>query len=90
MRKKRFSRFMFGGVLLYAVAFLVIHCTPVSWLRQASDSDWIYSGNPTLDSIEFYGFWPLRQIYYKVTGVTSRHLAESLPIGMPDNMMDGR
>jgi hypothetical protein len=88
MSKKRFLRFMFGGVFLYVAAFLVVHCTPTSWFRDVTDNNWTYSGNPSLDSIEFYGFWPLRQIYYRVTGVTSRHLAESLPIGMPDNMMD--
>jgi len=25
---------------------------------------WYYSDNPVVENIEFYGFWPLRQICY--------------------------
>ena len=80
---------MFGGFLVYVASFTAVHFTPVSWLRHASDNNWIYNGNPSLDAIEFYGFWPLRQVYYKITDVSSRHLAESLPVGLPDNLVEG-
>ena len=32
-----------------------------------------YSDNPVVEKIEFYGFWPLRQIGYHVPGFKMRH-----------------
>ena len=37
---------------------------------------WYYSDNPVVETVAFYGFWPLRQIGYYIPGFEARHNLE--------------
>ena len=85
MRVKPFLTIVLAGGLLYLVSFTAIHCVP-GLRRPALDGDWYYSDSELLESTEFYVFWPLRQVGYRITGTTSRHISERLPLGLPDGL----
>jgi len=44
---------------------------------------WYYSDSAALEAVEFYGFWPLRHIGYRVPGFMSRHYLEATPFRLP-------
>lgn len=78
-----------GCGLVYLATFAVVHAVP--GLRKAAlDGDWYYSDIPLLASAEFYGFWGPRQLAYRATGATSRHISERLPLGLPDGLLVGQ
>ena len=71
---------------LYLAAFVVIHRSSKLRRPAYNMAYWYYSDNDALDLVEFYGFWPLRQIGYKV-GFISEHISErkwSQPVYPPD------
>ena len=82
---KRFVLISGGCVLVYVAMFALFHFAP-GLRRPAMDGDWYYSDVESLESTEFYVFWPLRQITYAITGGRSRHISERLPLGMPDGL----
>jgi len=74
-----------GGILVYVLAFTLVHAFPE--LRHlSSDGNWYYSDKEVVENIEFYGFWPLRQLSYAITKTEHRHISESLPISLPDGI----
>jgi len=78
-------RYCVGCGLLYLAGFAAIHGIP--GLQRASfDGDWYYSDVQFLESAEFYGFWAPRQIAYRISGATTRHISERLPVGLPDGL----
>ena len=58
--------------ILYCGAFFAVHSFPALRRPAANLSYWYYSDNDALEAIEFYGFWPLRQLGYGLD-VMSRH-----------------
>jgi hypothetical protein len=77
---KIFRYSLVACVLLYLTAFLVVH---LSWsLRRpaANMAYWYYSDSAVVEAVEFYGFWPLRQVGYRVPGFLSRHNFERRPV----------
>ncbi|HEY5041766.1 MAG TPA: hypothetical protein VIK53_07155 [Verrucomicrobiae bacterium] len=70
----------------YILAFVVVHRS--SSLRHPAGNllYWYYSDNPVIENIEFYGFWPLRQIGYHIPGFEARHnLERRKPVLDSDN-----
>jgi hypothetical protein len=69
-----------NGILLilaiYLLAFIIVHRS--SSLRHPAGNMlyWYYSDNPVIENVEFYGFWPLRQIGYHIPGFEARHNLE--------------
>lgn len=63
--------------ILYGAAFVAIHSFPVFRHPAANLSYWYYSDNDVIEAIEFYGFWPLRQVAYRL-GILSRHNDERI------------
>jgi len=64
------------GLAFYVATFVAIHRSS-SLRRPAYDlAYWYYSDNNALEAVEFYGFWPLRQVGYKIPGFMSRHIRE--------------
>ena len=63
---------------MYLVAFLVVHTSSTLRKPAANMAYWYYSDNPVIENIEFYGFWPLRQIGYHVPGFQARHYLERI------------
>ena len=61
---------------LYVSAFVVVHLSRTLRQPAANMLYWYYSDNPVAEKVEFYGFWPLRQIAYHFPGFTSRHNLE--------------
>jgi hypothetical protein len=64
------------ALALYLLGFVLVHR---SWsLRKpaANMMYWYYSDNPIVEDVEFYGFWPLRQLVYGVPGFEARHSRE--------------
>ena len=62
---------------LYVIAFVTVHRS--STLRRPAYNMmyWYYSDHVALEAVEFYSFWPLRQITYRVfPGFMSRHIRE--------------
>ena len=56
--------------ILYGGAFIAIHSFPMLRRPAANLSYWYYSDNDVIEATEFYGFWPLRQVAYRL-GVLS-------------------
>jgi len=78
-----FNTIIAACLLSYLLAFALVHSIPV--LRHSSsDGDWYYCNNEAIENLEFYGFWPLRQVGYSITKTEHRHISERLPIGLPD------
>lgn len=63
-------------VALYLVAFVIVHRSATLRQPAANMLYWYYSDNPVVENIEFYGFWPLRQIAYHIPGFEARHNLE--------------
>ena len=64
-------------LMLYVAAFVVVHRS--SSLRRPAHNMayWYYSDSDAVEAVEFYGFWPLRQIAYKVyPSFMSEHITE--------------
>jgi len=51
-------------LVAYVTAFIVVHRSGTLRKPAANMAYWYYSDNPVVENIEFYGFWPLRQICY--------------------------
>ena len=69
--------FVLMCIVFYLSAFVVIHRS--SSLRQPAYNlaHWYYSDNDGFEAIEFYAFWPLRQVTYKFfPGFMSEHIIE--------------
>jgi hypothetical protein len=77
---KIFRRSLAACFLLYLAAFIVVHCSSSFQRPAANMIYWYYSDSPVLEAVEFYGFWPLRQIGYHVPGFMSRHYLERTPV----------
>ena len=75
-----------AAVLLsvYVGAFLIVHTSPSLLKPAANMMYYYYSDNPVVEDIEFYGFWPLRQIFYHVPGFEMRHERERIYIYDPN------
>ena len=63
---------------MYLVAFLVVHTSATLRKPAANMAYWYYSDNAVIENIEFYGFWPLRQISYHFPGFQARHYLERI------------
>jgi len=61
---------------LYVIAFVVVHLSTTFRQPAANMLYWYYSDNPVAETVEFYGFWPLRQIAYHFPCFMSRHTLE--------------
>ena len=84
MRTRIVSCSLITCVFLYLAAFVVIHRSYSLRRPAANMLYWYYSDSPLLETVEFYGFWPLRHIAYPVPGFTSRHyLLEATPFRLP-------
>ena len=62
---------------IYIASFVVVHRS--STLRRPTYNMlyWYYSDNDAVEAIEFYGFWPLRQITYVLfPNSMSEHIRE--------------
>ena len=69
-RKRRFRRtlYLLAAIVLlsaYVWAFIEVHESGTLRKPAANMAYWYYSDNPIVENIEFYGFWPLRQIGYR-------------------------
>ena len=56
-----------GTVLLssYVYSFIFVHRSGDLRKPASNMAYWYYSDNPVIEHLEFYGFWPLRQIGYR-------------------------
>ena len=62
----------------YLWTFYAVH-TSVTFRRPAGNlAYWYYSDNPAVEKIMFFGFWPLRQLAYHVSGFKARHNDERI------------
>jgi hypothetical protein len=89
MKKTKYKVATFILLFMYLLAFVVVHRS--SSLRHPAGNMlyWYYSDNPVIEKIEFYGFWPLRQIGYHIPGFEARHnLERRKPVLDPDNKSD--
>jgi hypothetical protein len=69
--------------LFYFGAFVVVHRSASLRRPAANMVYWYYSDSAALEAVEFYGFWPLRHIGYRVPGFMSRHYLEATPFRLP-------
>jgi len=63
-------------VAFYLAAFVIVHRSSTLRKPAANMLYWYYSDNSVIENIEFYGFWPLRQIGYHIPGFEARHNLE--------------
>ena len=64
-------------VMLYVTAFMAVHRSSSLRRPAYNMAYWYYSDNNALEAVEFYGFWPLRQITYKLfPNFMSQHITE--------------
>lgn len=49
----------------YVGAFVIVHRSGDLRKPAANMAYWYYSDNPVIEDIEFYGFWPLRNLGYR-------------------------
>jgi hypothetical protein len=49
----------------YIGAFIIVHRSATLRKPAANMAYWYYSDNPVNEDIEFYGFWPLRNLGYR-------------------------
>lgn len=77
---KKFGRvalFISIFVAVYVAAFVVVHRSSTLRRPAANLMYWYYSDHAALEAVEFYGFWPLRQITYRFfPGFMSKHIKE--------------
>ena len=64
---------------LYLLSFVIVHRSPTLRHPAANMMYWYYSDNDAAEAIEFYGFWPLRQIGYRLPGFEGRHNRQRSP-----------
>ena len=64
MRNVIFGLSIFVGI--YLAAFIIIHRSSTLRRPAANLAYWYYSDSTLVEAVEFYGFWPLRQLTYKV------------------------
>ena len=64
---------LFTLLVAYLFAFYVVHTSDKLRHPAANMMYWHYSDNLVFERIEFYGFWPLRQIAYHIPGFEARH-----------------
>jgi hypothetical protein len=62
----------------YVCTFIVVHRSATLRKPAANMLCYYYSDNPAVEKIEFYGFWPLRQIGYHIPGFEMRHNDERI------------
>jgi len=74
--------------VLYIVAFVIVHRSSTLRRPAYNMAFWYYSDSGPIEAIEFCGFWPLRQITYRIfPGFMSRHISERIweePVYPPD------
>ena len=58
---------------VYVGVFLIVHTTDTLRKPAMNMMYFYYSDNPFIENLEFYGFWPLRQIFYHIPGFEMRH-----------------
>ena len=63
-------------LVAYFAAFIVVYRSATLRKPAAHMLYWHYSDNDVVENIEFYGFWPLRQVGYHVPGFEARHNSE--------------
>ena len=51
-------------LVAYFAAFIVVHRSATLRKPAANMLYWYYSDNDVVENIEFYGFWPLRNLGY--------------------------
>ena len=76
MTAQRYRIAAWSCFALYLIAFVIVHRSSTFRQPAANMMYWYYSDNPVIERIEFYGFWPLRQIGYHMPGFKSRHNLE--------------
>jgi len=74
--KKKLNLATLTLLIAYFVAFVIVHRSATLRHPAANMLYWYYSDNAVIENIEFYGFWPLRQIGYHVPGFEMRHNSE--------------
>jgi hypothetical protein len=83
MRAKAFRYPLTGFIILYLAAFIAVHRSTSLRRPAANLRYWYYSDSPLVETVEFYGFWPIRHIGYHVPGFMSRHYLEATPFDLP-------
>ena len=65
------------GLTFYIGAFIVVHRSSTLRRPAYNMAYWYYSDSKPVEVVEFYGFWPLRQITYKIFPTfMSEHISE--------------
>jgi hypothetical protein len=87
--KTRFRQTWLLALLAFAVyvlVFIAVHRSYTLRRPAANLAYWYYSDNKYLEAVEFYGFWPLRQLGYHVPGFTARHNDERTSPPIRENL----
>ena len=72
----------------YLVGFIVVHASSTLRRRAANLAYWYYGDTPSIEAVEFYGFFPLRQLTYMVAPhFMSRHSDERV-FPSPEDLRD--
>ena len=75
-KKKIFGIAIVVLLSAYFYAFITVHRSATLRKPAANMLYYYYSDNPVIENLEFYGFWPLRQIGYHIPGFEMRHNSE--------------
>jgi hypothetical protein len=80
--KSRGLLLFLAAELFYVGTFIVVHRSPLPLhppafrLSGANGINWYYSDCRPVEVVEFYGFWPLRQLAYHIPSFMTHHLDE--------------
>ena len=80
------ATFIILSLAAYICGFVIVHQSGTLRKPAANMAYWYYSDNPVIENIEFYGFWPLRQIAYHIPGFMSRHNDERVVLPISTEM----
>jgi hypothetical protein len=66
-------------LVLYVATFIVVHRSSSLRRPAYNMAYWYYSDSSAIETVEFYGFWPLRQAAYRTfPDFMSRHISERI------------
>ena len=89
MKRTKFLHWLLSCAFLYLSAFAVVHCSSSLRRPAANMRYWYYSDSAVLEAVEFFGFWPIRNIGYRIPGLMSRHYLEATPFRLPPDAEAG-
>ena len=81
MKRRRLLVGLFVCFALYLSAFVVVHRSYTLRKPAANMAYWYYSDNDVVEAVEYYGFFPLRQIGYHTPFFMERHWRERIAWG---------